>query len=74
MSNSVLLLDNDYVKELLEMSELIPRLERAYGALGTGDAANALRVDMSVPTSRSGTYHRLKTMSGALPQEDRQAV
>lgn len=74
MSHSVLLLENDNVKELLEMSELIPRLERAYGALGTGDAANAPRVDMSVPTSRSGTYHRLKTMSGALPQEGIQAV
>lgn len=74
MSESVLLLDNDDVELLLEMSELIPRLEQAYEALGTGNAVNAPRVDVSVPTSRSGTYHRLKTMSGALPQTGVQAV
>lgn len=74
MNDSVLLLDNDEAKSLLDMSELIPRLEGAYRALGTGDAANAPRVDMSVPTAQSGTYHRLKTMSGSLPDDDVQAV
>lgn len=74
MDDSVLLLDNDDVESILDMADLIPRLEGTYVALGEDDAANAPRVDVSVPTDRGGTYHRLKTMSGALPREGVQAV
>lgn len=74
MAEPVLLLDNDEVQSLLDPAALLPHLERAYEALGNGEAANGPRVDVSVPGGRDGTYHRLKTMSGALPAEGVQAV
>ena len=66
--DTVLVLDNDDVEEVLSMETVVPELEAAYRDLGNGEAINAPRVDTLVPTPGPGTYYGFKTMVGCVPR------
>lgn len=73
-SNSVLVLENEDVEDVLEMSALIPELERMYEELAQEQATNAPRIDVLVPTDGPGEYYGFKTMVGAVPRLDVMAL
>jgi alanine dehydrogenase len=64
----MIILTNDQISELLDMSECVTALETAYRDLGLGDAVDSPRQDMLVSNRREGAVHSFKTMSGSWPR------
>jgi alanine dehydrogenase len=63
----VIILTNEDVEPLLEMSQCIAAIEAAFRDLGTEDAVDIPRQDAIVPHKIEGAVYGLKTMSGSLP-------
>ncbi len=64
----MLILTNEDVEQILEMSECIDALEAAYRDFGNGDATEIPRQDLLVENPRPEAVHAFKTMSGSWPQ------
>lgn len=65
---TVLVLDNDDVEDVLTMERVVAELEPTYRDLGNDEAINAPRVDTLVPTPGPGEYYGFKTMVGSVPR------
>jgi alanine dehydrogenase len=63
----VIILTNEDVEPLLEMSQCIAAIEAAFRDLGNEDAVDIPRQDAIVPHKDEGAIYGLKTMSGSLP-------
>ena len=63
----MLILTNEDVEQILDMSECVATLEAAYRDLGNRDAAEIPRQDLLVENARPGAVHAFKTMSGSWP-------
>lgn len=59
-----LLLNNDDVKKLLTMEMTIAALDRAYRQMMTGEAVARPRIDVRIPTGRTGYTYQWGTMEG----------
>jgi alanine dehydrogenase len=62
----MLLLNNDDVKQVLEVGACIDALEQAYRAQATGRALSRTRNQMYLPLAEPGVSYCLKTTEGAL--------
>ncbi len=63
----MIILTNEDVEPLLEMSQCIAAIEAAFRDLGNEDAVDIPRQDALVPHKMDGAIYGLKTMSGSLP-------
>ena len=64
----MLLLDNDDIRNVLDIRSCLEALERAYIAQARGEAVIRLRTQTYVPLPEADVSYCLKTMEGALPQ------
>jgi ornithine cyclodeaminase/alanine dehydrogenase-like protein (mu-crystallin family) len=64
----MIILTNEDVEKLLDMTECVSALEQAYYDLGKNEAADIPRQDMLVSNSRPNAIHAFKTMSGSWPR------
>lgn len=64
----MLLVKNEDIEAMLDMSECVAKLEEAYRDFGNQDAVDIPRQDMLVPNKREGAVHAFKTMSGSWPR------
>lgn len=62
-----LILNNEEIENVLDMTACLAAMEEAYAELGAGRAANIPRADLLAPTRTGGRYHAFKTMSGTIP-------
>ena len=60
----MILIDNATQSELLSMSECIDALERAFGAIDSGQAIYRPKTDVNVPNSKTNEYYRFGSMEG----------
>ncbi len=61
----MLIINNDMVSRLIDMSECIAAQERAFIGLSSGRSIHRPRIDMYVPSQRDDGYYRWGTMEGA---------
>lgn len=66
MSDSLLLLDNDDVEKVLDVTMCLAALERAYLAIARGDTAERSRSQIRVPLDKADESYCLKSMEGAI--------
>ena len=66
MADELLLLDNDDVAGVLNVSECMAALERAYLAMARGESVERARSQTRVPLAEPGVTYCFKSMEGAL--------
>ena len=60
----MILIDNATQSGLLTMRECIDALERAFGAIDSGQAIYRPKTDVNVPNSKMNEYYRFGSMEG----------
>ena len=60
----MILIDNATQSGLLTMPECVDVLERAFGAIDSGQAIYRPKTDVNVPTSKTNEYYRFGSMEG----------
>tara|TARA_Y100001960_G_scaffold329914_1_gene422498 strand:+ start:834 stop:1937 length:1104 start_codon:yes stop_codon:yes gene_type:complete len=60
----MILIDNTAQSGLLSMTECIDVLERAFGAIDSGQAIYRPKTDVNVPNSKANEYYRFGSMEG----------
>ena len=60
----MILIDNPTQPGLLTMAECVDVLERAFGAIDSGQAIYRPKTDVNVPTSKTNEYYRFGSMEG----------
>lgn len=70
----MLVLSNEEIEKLIDMSECISALEELYRDMAEGKALSSPRIDNLAPCSHEGAYYGFKHMGGTWPRRTIQAL